>query len=142
LSHQGWMGSDFSYSDLSRSDDVLRYYSHRIVGTSTAGGHKVYEIEAIPKRGAPVVWGKQIVKIRDDGVLMGVTYFDQDMRPVRSFTTDKVRKLGGRNYPVVMTMRKTATPNEWTRLETKDAKFDISLPSYLFTKSNLANPRD
>lgn len=139
---QSWMGSDFSYSDLARSDDVIRYYTHKIVGTATKGGHKVYQIEATPKRGAPVVWGKQVIDIRDDGVLMGVTYYDQDMKPVRAFVTDKVRKLGGRNYPAVMTMRKIGKPNEWTRLETKEAKFDIPLPDYLFTKSNLGNPRD
>ncbi len=139
---QSWMGSDFSYSDLARSDDVVRHYSHKIIGTTTRGGHKIYQIEAIPKRGAPVVWGKQVIEIRDDGMLMGVTYFDQDMKPVRAFVTEKVRTLGGRNYPAVMTMRKVGKPNEWTRLETKEAKFDIPLPDYIFTKSNLSNPRD
>ncbi len=139
---QPWMGSDFSYSDLARSDDVLKYYRHKIIGQARSGGHVIYEIEALPKPGAPVVWGKQVLKIRDDGVLMAVTFFDQDMRPVRMMTTDKVRKMGGRNYPAVLTMRKAGTNNQWTRLETRQAEFDKPLPNYLFTKSNLSNPRD
>ena len=139
---QPWMGSDFSYSDLSRSDDVLKYYTHRVIAQSSKGGHKVYDIEALPKPGAPVVWGKQVIRIRDDGIMLAVTYYDQDMKPVRAMTTDRIGRLGGRDYPVVMTMRRMEAPGEWTRLETKEAQFDIKLPNYLFTKSNLSNPRD
>ena len=139
---QSWMGSDFSYSDLARSDDVLRLYRHRIVGTGRAGGRRTYRIEALPKPGAPVVWGKQVVTIRDDGVLMGISFYDQDMKPVREMVTEKVGRIGGRTYPVVMVMRKLDKPGEWTRLETREARFDIPLPGYLFTRSNLSNPRD
>ncbi len=139
---QSWMGSDFSYNDLSRADDVLRNYTHRIIATGSAGGHKSYTIEAMPKAGAPVVWGKQVVKVRDDGILLGVTYYDQDMKPVREMTTDRIRTLGGRPYPAVLTMKNLAEPGKWTRLETREAQFDIPLPDYLFTRSNLSNPRD
>lgn len=139
---QPWMGSDFSYSDLARSDDVLKHYDHRIVATGNSGGHRVYEIESIPKRGAPVVWGKQVLRVRDDGILMQVTYFDQDMQPVRMMETQRIRTMGGREFPVILTMRTTEKPDEWTRLETTAAEFDLTLPNYLFTKSNLSNPRD
>ncbi|MGR3292351.1 MAG: outer membrane lipoprotein-sorting protein [Paracoccaceae bacterium] len=139
---QPWMGSDFSYSDLARSDDVLKHYTHQITGTSKSGGHTTYEIESIPKSGAPVVWGKQIIKVRDDSILMEVIYFDQDMQPVRMMQTDRIRTMGGRQFPAVLTMRTTESPDEWTRLETTAAEFDQPLPDYLFTKSNLSNPRD
>ena len=56
-------------------------------------------------------------------------------------TTDKIKWLGGRDYPAVLTMRSGAS-GEWTRLETVEAEFDIELPNYLFTQSNLSNPRD
>ena len=138
---QPWMGSDFSYSDLARTDDVLKYYSHQIIGTEKSDGKTVHIIEATPKPGAPVVWGKQVVKVRADSILMEVTFYDQDMRPVKIMTTDRVRNLGGRAYPSVMTMR-TGGSGGWTRIETKSAQFDIQLPDYLFTKSNLSNPRE
>ena len=138
---QPWMGSDFSYSDLARTDDVLDYYTHRIIGTESSGGKTVHVIEAVPKSGAPVVWGKQVVKVRSDGIMMEVGFYDQDMRLVKLMKTDRVRNLGGRAYPVVMTMRSGGSGG-WTRIETTSAQFDIALPDYLFTKSNLANPRD
>lgn len=142
LLSQPWMGSDFSYSDLARSEDILNFYIHKIISQKSSGGRVLYTVQATPKPGAPVVWGKQVAKIRSDGILMEVTYYDQDMQPVRQMTTDKVRKLGGRNYPAVITMRAAGSTAKWTRLETTKASFDLALPDYLFTKSNLSNPRD
>ena len=139
---QSWMGSDFSYNDLAKSDDILTQYTHKLIGTSEKNGHPVYTIEAIPKSGAPVVWGKLVVIVRDDGVMLAETYFDQDMKPVREMTTNKVGEIGGRKYPVVMTMKPANEPGKWTRIETKFGQFNIAIPGYLFTLSNLQNPRD
>ena len=138
---QSWMSSDFSYNDLSKAEDLLTEYTHKIVATASAGGHTVYTIEALPKPGAPVVWGKQEVKVRDDGIFLEETFFDQDMKPVRKMTTDKIGKLGGRDYPVVLTMKPMTKSGQWTRIDTTAGKFDLSLPDYIFTRSNLQNPR-
>jgi len=139
---QSWMGSDFSYNDLAKADDVLTEYTHRITSTSQADGHAAYEIEALPKPDAATVWGKQLVTVRDDGVLLSETYFDQDMKPLKQMTTERVDDLGGRPYPVVMTMSKTGDDDRWTRIEFQSGRFDIDLPGALFTRSNLRNPRD
>jgi outer membrane lipoprotein-sorting protein len=139
---QSWMGSDFSYNDLAKAEDVLTEYTHAIVGTATENGHTVTTIDAVPKPGAPVVWGKQRAKVRDDGIFLSVTYFDQDMKTVRTMTTETIAPLGGREYPVTITMRPEGKPDEWTRIETTAGRFDLTLPDSLFTRSNLANPRN
>lgn len=138
---QSWMGSDFSYNDLSKAEDILTQYTHKILATSEVGGQKVYTIEAIPKPGAPVVWGKLVTRVREDGVMMGETYYDQDLVAVRTMTTEKVGIVDGRPYPVVMVMRPADAAGSWTRIETKSGKFDLPLPEYVFTLSNLQNPR-
>lgn len=138
---QSWMGSDFSYDDLSRSQKVVDDYTHVFLGTGSLGGKTLYRIESTPKRGVPVVWGKQVVSVRSDGVLVSVEYYDQRGQRVRIMTADKIGTLGGRPYPLVMTMKTDAKPGQYTRVTTKSAEFDISLPSYLFTRSNLQNPR-
>ena len=101
----------------------------------------VYTVEALPKPQAATVWGKQIVRIRDDGVLLAEDYYDQDMQLVKAMQTRKVAPLGGRPYPVVMTMQKARQKNEWTRIQFKQGHFNLKLPNSLFTKSNLRNPR-
>jgi outer membrane lipoprotein-sorting protein len=138
---QSWMGSDFSYNDLAKSEDIITEYTHRIIATEPAGGHTVWTIEAIPKQGAPVVWGKVTMTIRDDNVVTEETYFDQDMKPARRMQTDKIATLGGRPYPVTMTMHPLDMPGQWTRIDTSGGHFNISVPDYLFTLSNLQNPR-
>ena len=139
---QSWMGSDFSYNDLAKSEDILTEYTHAITRTTKSREHTVYTIEALPKPGAPVVWGKQEAKVRDDGIFLEETYFDQDMKPVRTMTTDKIGPLGGRDYPLALTMRPSGEPDRWTRVETTEGRFDIPVADYLFTRSNLENPRD
>ena len=138
---QSWMGSDFSYNDLSKSDDLIPDYTHRIVSSGQDGGHATWTVESVPKPGAPVVWGKVDVTVRDDFVITGETYFDQDMKPARRMATNKVGVLGGRTYPLSMTMSPLDQPGQWTRIETSDGKFNAAVPAYVFTLSNLQNPR-
>lgn len=138
---QSWMGSDFSYNDLAKSEELLTDYTHRITATETKDGHTVWTIACDPKPAKPIVWGKVTLKMRDDYVVLEEIYFDQDMKPARTMTTDKVGPLGGRAYPLVMTMHPSDTPGSWTEIQTQDATFNLSLPDYLFTLSNLQNPR-
>lgn len=138
---QSWMGSDFSYNDLSRSQKVVEDYTHKLLATKSSGGKKLYVIEATPKRGKPIVWGKQVISVRSDGVLFAVEYYDQQGKRVRIMTADKISTLSGRPYPVIMTMKTDAKPGQFTRVTTKSAEFNQEIPSYMFTKSNLQNPR-
>jgi outer membrane lipoprotein-sorting protein len=138
---QSWMGSDFSYNDLARANDVLTEYTHTLTGREQSDGHTVYIIEALPRPEAATVWGKQVMRIRDDGVLLGEDYFDQDMQLVKSMQTRSVAELGGRQYPVVMNMQKAGAEDEWTRIEAEQGHFNIPIPATLLTKSNLRNPR-
>jgi outer membrane lipoprotein-sorting protein len=138
---QSWMGSDFSYNDLAKSEDIITQYTHSVVATAEVGGHTVWTIDAVPKPGAPVVWGKVTMKIRDDLVVVDETFFDQDMKPARHMQVDKIGELGGRAYPVTMTMHPLDQPAQWTRIDTADGRFNVNVPAYLFTLSNLQNPR-
>ncbi len=138
---QSWMGSDFSYDDLAKSEDILTEYTSRVAATEQSGGHTIWTIESVPKAGAPVVWGKVVFKIRDDNVFTDETFYDQDMKPARKMQVEKIGTLGGRAYPVVMSMHPLDTPTQWTRVETSDGRFDAAVPDYFFTLSNLQNPR-
>ena len=41
-----WMGSDFSYNDLAKSDQLVVDFDNRVTSTETSDGHVVYVIEA------------------------------------------------------------------------------------------------
>ncbi len=139
---QGWMGSDFSNKDVSRADDVIESYTHSIIGTEVSDGLTVYEIEAIPKEDAAVVWGKETLKIREDHVLLEERFFDQDGILVKALVASDIREMGGRTIATRQRMQKTETPDEWTELVVDATEYDIEVADNLFTLSNLRNPRD
>ncbi|TQV74976.1 outer membrane lipoprotein-sorting protein [Aliikangiella marina] len=138
---QSWMGSDFSYNDLAKSDQLLTSYDLTLIKAEIVAGVKQYTIEAIPKSDAPVVWGKELLVIREDKILILERFYDQSMQPVKEMRTLKIDKIGGRLYPVIMRMINFDEEDRWTQVETHEAYFNIQLPNYIFTRSNLRNPR-
>lgn len=138
---QSWMGSDFSYNDLAKSDQIIDQYQHRLINTEQLDGHTVFTIESIPKNDAPVVWGKEVLKIRDDYILLSETFYDQDMEIVKIMETTKIGPLGNREFPLVMRITNQEEVDRWTELTNTVGYFDLELPGYLFSQSNLRNPR-
>ena len=138
---QSWMGSDFSNKDISKSTDIIDQYDHRLLETREQDGHTIYVIESIPHEEAAVVWGKEIVAIRDDYVLIEQQFWDQDDILVKTMKALEIREIGGRTVASIIRMGKVAEPDEWTEMSVQDIKFDVVNDDNLFTLSNLRNPR-
>ena len=138
---QSWMGSDFSNNDLAKSDSLLTDYVHTITGTETHEGKTIYLIKSMPKPEAPVVWGMQKLKIRDDLIFLSEEFFDEDMQPVKLMTAHDIQMFGNKLFPKVWKMQKSEEPDRFTQLTYEMLLFSDSLPDGLFTLSNLKNPR-
>lgn len=137
LMAQSWMGSDFSNNDLAKSDSILNDYTHSLAGTEAHDGHTVYVIESIPKPAAPVVWGKQVLKIRDDHILLAETFFDEALQPVKRMTAGDIQMMGGRLFPRTWRMQAVDRPEEFTLLRYHALSFWDDLPERLFTLNAL-----
>jgi len=138
---QGWMGSDFSNKDIARSDEIVDQYTHRLIATDEDNGHQVHVIESIPHDDAAVVWGKKVLKIRDDYVMLEDQYWDQDGVLVKTMKTLEVAQMGGRSVAKHQRMVNAERPDEWTEMIIDTIAFDIDLSANLFTLSSLRNPR-
>ena len=138
---QGWMGSDFSNKDVSKSTDILDQYEHTLSSQLEEGGHTVYTIEAVPHEDAAVVWGKEVLRIRDDFVLLEEQFWDQDGQLVKVMEALEITEMGGRSVARVLRMGKVDSPGEWTEMTVSEIEFDIELPGGIFTLSSLRNPR-
>ncbi len=138
---QSWMGSDFSNNDLAKSDSILNDYTHTVTARETSEGHTVYVIKSMPKPQAPVVWGMQVLKIRDDHVLLSEEFFDEDLKPVKLMTVDEIQMISGRMFPKIWTMREHGVKNQYTLLRYGRLRFLDDLPDRLFTLSELRTPR-
>jgi outer membrane lipoprotein-sorting protein len=141
MMNQSWMGSDFSNKDISKSTDIIDQYDHRLIGSETRGGHAFYTIESIPHEDAAVVWGKEIVVIRDDFVMMHQEFWDQDGVLFKEMNAISVAVMGGRSIASKVRMNKVETPDEWTEMLVNSIEFDVDISASLFTLSNLRNPR-
>lgn len=138
MKSQSWMGSDFSYQDLSKDDEILEEYTHRLLSRSREQGRTVYEVEALPKENAPIVWGREVLKIRDDHIILEHTFYDQDGAKVKQLQTLEVGELGGKLYPLVMRMTNLEEPSEWTEIRHTEAQFDLQIDRAIFSVGALS----
>ncbi|MGB5626877.1 MAG: outer membrane lipoprotein-sorting protein [Woeseiaceae bacterium] len=139
---QSWMGSDFSNKDVARADDIIDQYDHSILNREELDGILVYDIESIPHEDAAVVWGREVLRIREDHVVLEHAFFDQDGELVKKLVSLEVGEMGGRTIAKRQRMAKTHRPEEWTEISVNNVQYEIDLKDSLFTLSNLRNPRD
>lgn len=138
---QSWMGSDFSNKDVARADDIVDEYQHSLLSTEEVDGRTVYEIVSVPHEEAAVVWGKEVLKIRDDHVVLEHRFYDQDGELVKQLRTLEVGEMGGRTIALRQRMQKVDEPGEWTEIRMNAVEYGIDIPDRVFTLSNLRNPR-
>jgi outer membrane lipoprotein-sorting protein len=133
LMSQSWAGSDFSYNDLSRTDALLHQYELNLVNTEEVDGHTYYTIEAVPFEDAPVVWGREVLVLRDDYVLISQTFHDQGGEALKRLEAREIGELGGRTFATRMRMIKLDEEDHWTEVNYAEVSFDIELDPGLFT---------
>ena len=137
---QSWMGSDFSNNDLAKADSIVRDFTHTLLAIEQRDGHSVYVIESRPLPGAPVIWGKEILRIRDDKVFLEEAFYDEDGALVKTLTFENIAMISGKLYPRTLIMRPADEPESYTRVEYLELQFLDSLPESLFTQATLRNP--
>jgi len=138
---QSWMGSDFSNNDLAKSDSLLTDYTHSIMGTEAHDGKRVYLIKSVPKPNAPVVWGMQKLKIREDLIWLREEFYDEDLQPVKVMQTLEIQMLGGKLYSKVWRMLEVDAKDKYTELTYTSLEFKSSLPDSLFSQTSLRKAR-
>ena len=142
MMNQSWMGSDFSNKDIARTDEIVEQYDHTLLSEAEVDGFTVYEVQSVPHEDAAVVWGREVLTIRSDMVMLEHRFFDQDDELVKTLTTLDIREMGGRTVAARQRMEEVESPDEWTEISMDHVEFDIELADNVFTLSNLRNPRN
>jgi outer membrane lipoprotein-sorting protein len=138
---QSWMGSDFSNKDVSKDTNIIDQYDHTLLEQYEQDGFQVYVIQSTPHEEAAVVWGREVLTVRDDWIVLKQEFWDQDDELVKTLEALEIASMGGRTVAIVIRMGKRDNPQEWKELRTAAAEFDVELPASQFTLSNLRNPR-
>lgn len=124
-----WMGSHFSNDDLVKSNRLADEFTYE--KESFVDG--VYTIVCTAKPDAAVVWGKVVVKVREDKIPLEVAYYDEDGELARKMTFSDVRDFSGRKVPATMVLEPADRPGEFTRITTTALDFDVSFDDRTFS---------
>ena len=139
---QSWMGSDFSNKDVAKADDIIDEYVHSVLSVGEDNGVRYYEIQSVPLEDAAVVWGREVLRIRDDKVVIDHKFYDQDDELVKVLESLEIGELGGRTIALRQRMHEVDTPDEWTEIQVISVEYEIDVPDSMFTLSSLRNPRN
>lgn len=135
---QPWMGSDFTNDDLVKESSILDDYTHRVLGTVQVEGQAAWQVEAVPKPEAAVVWGRIVNTVRQaDAMPIEQAFYSERNELVRVMRFSEVRPVGDRVMPTRWEMRPVAKPGQSTVIVLKQAVFDRPLDDETFTQRNL-----
>ena len=135
---QPWMGSDFTNDDIVKESSAVNDYSHKIIGTVIIDGKAAFQIEAVPKPQAAVVWGKIVYLVRkEDFMPLTQSYFSERGELVRVLTFADIKRIGGRLLPARWEMRTLAKPANITVVTLESARYDQPIDPDIFTQRNL-----
>jgi hypothetical protein len=133
---QPFLESAFYVSDLVEPDlDAFRY---RFVGEEGIGGRKVKLVEAVPKNPADEVYGKTVVAIDPERLLiLRRQFFDKDGKLVKTWTIDLVEEVEG-----IQTIRdqrmENAKDGSQARLKTAEIDYGVELSDAMFKPDYLS----
>jgi outer membrane lipoprotein-sorting protein len=129
-----WMGSHFTNDDLVKETDMRKHYT--CTKYTDAGGYMTIWMK--PRPNAPVVWGKVVMKVKKAGTLSEwIRYYDERGKLKRTMKFERVRTMGGRTFPTRMVLQPADAPSERTVVTYHKMKFDVGIPSRMFTLQGL-----
>ena len=131
-----FMGTHFSFADL-ESRDVQQADLKRL-DDETIGAHKVYVIEATPKRGADSEYGRVVVYVRQsDEMLLKMRFYDKDAKTeAKTLFVEKIGKTAS-GSPTIEQMTLRSTLGGYTTIVVEAANEGADLPDTLFLKDQL-----
>ena len=135
IKNEGFMGTDFSYEDLSQTS-----YSEDYEATSVTEGDGSYTLTLEPRDGADVSYSRLVMEVSDaDWVVRKIDYFDAGGERIKTFTATEVRQIDGYAYVARMEMVSWRNGHR-TVLELEEILLDSGLSDDLFTQRSLKRP--
>jgi len=137
-----FMGSDFSYSDMSFANSVLDDSTYAILREEIVNGLDCYVVESIPARDTDSQYGKEITWVdKATWLTPRVEFYAKDGRTLlKVLEAEDFKQIQGREFAGKMTMTTVATEHA-TTLEFREVKYDIPIDQGYFTTTFLKSGR-
>lgn len=137
-----FMGSDFSYSDMSAVSSTIDDSVHNLLREEKHNGLDCFVVESLPKAGTDPVYGKNISWIEKNSRLtVKVQFFSLDQSEiVKELIMEDLKEVQGHWVGLKTTMTTLATGHK-TIIETRQVKYDIPINPNYFTTNFLQTGR-
>ncbi len=136
-----WMGSDFNNDDLVNEFSLFEDYHYKFTTVDNPQDN-LYYVQAVPKEGLPIVWGKIVIAARkSDYIPVWEKYYDNKDKLMRIMNFREIQTFDNRKIPAVMEVIPQDKDGNKTVLRYLKASFNVRLPQDVFTLRNLrSNP--
>ncbi len=136
-----FMGSDFSYSDMSLLNAAVTEASHTLLREEAFNGFECYVVESIPTEQSGSEYGKHISWVdKATWLTPKVELYGQDQRLQKMLETREFDEVQGYRIAREMTMTTVASGHK-TILEVVQVKYDIPIDPGYFTTTFLESGR-
>lgn len=135
IKNENFMGTDFSYEDMSRNKYGKDYYAKLIETTENQ-----YVLELTPRAGADVTYDRLVVFAdKFNFVERKVEFYNSAGKLQKILTIDNVEQIDDYWFGRRMEMQ-TVKDGHRTVLDLSEVRFDQGLPDNIFTERNLKKP--
>ena len=135
-----FMGSDFSYDDISSADRKTDLDDHKILREEKLNGRDCYVIESVPKDSS-YQYSKMIQWIdKGNFVIVKIELYDRKGIQAKLLEILELREVQGR-LAIMVTKMSTLAAGTSTSLNVQILKFDDPIPEGVFTVNYLETGR-
>lgn len=136
-----FMGSDFSYSDISSED--LKDYTYKVVGSESIFGHDCYKIEATPISEETIKetgYATRILWVRKkDHMITQVNYFNKEGEHIKQLIANDIKDAGNNKLRAYTMSMKNLVKGSSTVLSFSDYNINTPIENEVFTQRNLSS---
>lgn len=131
---ESFMGSDFSYEDLSDDKSILKNYNASLLSENET----TYTILLTANNRKMVYQKEELIINKDNFTLQSAKLMSSSNRELRSLENSNFQKIGNYYVPFTTIMKDLIKRQGETRFDIDDIKINIAIKSQLFTKENLS----
>ncbi|MDH4199709.1 MAG: outer membrane lipoprotein-sorting protein [Spirochaetia bacterium] len=134
---QGMMGSDISYEDMMRREELDKTYSVKLAGSEKIRGADCYIIELDAKI-KDALYAKQILYIdKDTFVPLKIEMYARGGRMLKTMEEFNITREGSRYFARKIFIKDLRKKDSSTTVEIMEMQFNINVPDSIFTRRSL-----
>jgi hypothetical protein len=135
-----FMGTDFSYDDISSTSRSAGLDTHSLLREENFGGVSCYVIQSVPKDSS-YQYSKMIQWItKYSGITVKIELYDRRNTLVKTAEMSGIREVQGR-FPTTITTMTTHAAGTSTTITAEILKYDDLIPEGVFTTAYLETGR-